>query len=167
MRLTPSSAHAAAERGDGKLAARRLMYTVAGAATFIIVKSFEWTAEIQAGYTITASGFWAFYYTAAGIHAAHVFYLLVPEWDDQGALIAELRSRGIVATFHYVPLDSSRAGRRFGRALRPLDRAEDLSRRLVRLPLWTGMNEDDVTRVVEAVRSWAPGGSGTTRKGRR
>jgi heme/copper-type cytochrome/quinol oxidase subunit 3 len=70
--LSAVMAHAAAERGDGKLAARRLMYTVAGAATFIIVKSFEWTAEIQHGYTITASGFWAFYYTAAGIHAAHV-----------------------------------------------------------------------------------------------
>lgn len=96
-----------------------------------------------------------------GIHAAHVFYLLVPEWDDQGALIAELRSRGVVATFHYVPLDSSRAGRRFGRALRPLDRAEDLSRRLVRLPLWTGMTEDDVTRVVAAVTSWTPKNSGT------
>ena len=65
-------AHAAAERGDGKLAAKRLLLTVAGAATFIIIKSFEWTHEIREGLTITNSGFWAFYYTAAGIHAAHV-----------------------------------------------------------------------------------------------
>jgi len=65
-------AHAAAERGDGKLAAKRLMITVAGAFTFLAVKSFEWTMEISHGYTITASGFWSFYYIAAGIHAAHV-----------------------------------------------------------------------------------------------
>ena len=70
--LSAVLAHAAAERGDGKLAAKRLLLTVAGAATFIIIKSFEWTHEIREGLTITNSGFWAFYYTAAGIHAAHV-----------------------------------------------------------------------------------------------
>jgi heme/copper-type cytochrome/quinol oxidase subunit 3 len=70
--LSAVMAHAAAERGEGKLAARRLVYTVGGALTFVIIKAFEWTAEITHGYTITASGFWAFYYTAAGIHAAHV-----------------------------------------------------------------------------------------------
>ena len=36
------------------------------------MKAFEWTNEIKHGYTITANGFWSFYYTAAGIHAAHV-----------------------------------------------------------------------------------------------
>jgi heme/copper-type cytochrome/quinol oxidase subunit 3 len=65
-------AHAAAERGDGKLAARRLLYTVAGALTFLGVKAYEWTTEIVHGMTISSGGFWAFYYTAAGIHAAHV-----------------------------------------------------------------------------------------------
>jgi heme/copper-type cytochrome/quinol oxidase subunit 3 len=70
--LTAVLAHAAAERGDGKLAARRLYYTVGGALTFLVVKAFEWTMEISHGYTITASGFWSFYYVAAGIHASHV-----------------------------------------------------------------------------------------------
>ena len=65
-------AHAAAERGDGKLAARRLLYTVGGALMFLGIKSYEWTMEITHGFTITSSGFWAFYYTAAGIHAGHV-----------------------------------------------------------------------------------------------
>jgi len=64
--------HQAAERGDGKQAAKFLFMTIGGAATFIMVKSYEWTTEILHGYTITANGFWAFYYTAAGLHAMHV-----------------------------------------------------------------------------------------------
>ena len=70
--FTAVLAHQAAERGDGKTAARFLMYTILGAATFIGIKSFEWYTEITHGYTITANGFWSFYYTAAGLHAAHV-----------------------------------------------------------------------------------------------
>ncbi|MFC6354780.1 dTDP-4-amino-4,6-dideoxygalactose transaminase [Luethyella okanaganae] len=89
-----------------------------------------------------------------GIHAAHLFYLLMPSWELQGRIIRHLRERGVIATFHYVPLDSSPAGRRFGRVLRPLDRSEDFSRRLVRLPLWAGMSEDQTTRVIEAVQSF-------------
>jgi dTDP-4-amino-4,6-dideoxygalactose transaminase len=89
-----------------------------------------------------------------GIHAAHLFYLLMPTWDAQGALISHLRTAGIVATFHYVPLDTSQAGRRYGRSLQPLTRSEDFSRRLVRLPLWAGMTDDQLTRVVTAVREF-------------
>jgi heme/copper-type cytochrome/quinol oxidase subunit 3 len=70
--LTAVLAHAAAERGDGKLAAKRLWFTIAGAATFIAVKTVEWTIEISHGFTITANTFWSFYYTAAGLHALHV-----------------------------------------------------------------------------------------------
>jgi heme/copper-type cytochrome/quinol oxidase subunit 3 len=65
-------AHQAAERGDGKLAAKRLYYTCIGALTFIVVKAFEWTTEIQHGMTISSNTFWSFYYTAAGLHALHV-----------------------------------------------------------------------------------------------
>jgi heme/copper-type cytochrome/quinol oxidase subunit 3 len=65
-------AHQAAERGDGKTAARFLYYTCAGGVTFICIKAFEWTEEITHGMTISANTFWSFYYTAAGIHAAHV-----------------------------------------------------------------------------------------------
>ena len=64
--------HQAAEAGQGKKAARYLWYTFAGGATFLCVKAFEWTTEISHGYTITSSTFWSFYYTAAGLHAAHV-----------------------------------------------------------------------------------------------
>ena len=64
--------HQAAQTGDGKKAARYLYYTIGGAVTFVCVKAFEWSMEIGHGYTISASPFWGFYYTAAGIHALHV-----------------------------------------------------------------------------------------------
>ncbi len=64
--------HKAAEEGDGPRAARCLIYTAAGGVTFLIVKALEWTYEIAHGYTITSNTFWSFYYTAAGLHAAHV-----------------------------------------------------------------------------------------------
>ena len=70
--LSAVLAHQAAERGDGKKAARLLYATVAGALTFLVVKAFEWTGEIREGFTITSSTFWSFYYTAAGLHASHV-----------------------------------------------------------------------------------------------
>lgn len=65
-------AHHAASHGDGKKAAKLLGGTMLGGVAFLIVKAFEWTTEIQHGYTITANAFWSFYYTAAGIHALHI-----------------------------------------------------------------------------------------------
>jgi heme/copper-type cytochrome/quinol oxidase subunit 3 len=70
--LTAVLGHQAAEAGDGKKAARMLYFTVLGAFTFVGIKAFEWTTEIQAGYTLTSNTFWSFYYTAAGLHALHV-----------------------------------------------------------------------------------------------
>lgn len=70
--LTAVLAHNAAERGDGKLAAKWLLATIGGGGVFLCVKAGEWTYEIMHGFTISANGFWAFYYTAAGIHASHV-----------------------------------------------------------------------------------------------
>jgi len=64
--------HQYAEAGNGPKAARQLYLTMAGGATFIVVKAFEWTHEIREGFTITSSTFWSFYYTAAGLHALHV-----------------------------------------------------------------------------------------------
>jgi len=70
--LSAVLAHNAASRGDGKRAAKLIWLTILGALTFTCVKAAEWTMEISAGYTITASTFWSFYYTAAGLHALHV-----------------------------------------------------------------------------------------------
>ena len=70
--FTAVLAHQAAEKGEGKVAAKYLSFTILGALTFLVVKSLEWASEISHGYTITANGFWSFYYTAAGLHGLHV-----------------------------------------------------------------------------------------------
>ena len=70
--LSAVLAHQAAQTGNGRRAANFLWLTILGAVTFLIIKSFEWTHEIQEGFVLTKSGFWSFYYCAAGLHAAHV-----------------------------------------------------------------------------------------------
>ena len=70
--LSAVLAHKAADAGDGPKAARMLGLTMLGGTIFVVVKAFEWSAEIAHGYTITSNTFWSFYYTAAGLHACHV-----------------------------------------------------------------------------------------------
>lgn len=89
-------------------------------------------------------------------HPAHLFYLLARDQHERDTFIEELRADGVVATFHYVPLDSSPAGRRYGRTQAPCDLTADFASRIVRLPLWAGMTQSQVERVVESVRTFAP-----------
>ncbi len=70
--LSAVFAHQAAEKGDGKKAARLLYVTCLGGLIFLLVKSFEWATEISHGYTIMSHTFWSYYYTLAGLHAFHV-----------------------------------------------------------------------------------------------
>ena len=72
-RLFAVLGHKAADAGDGPKAARFLYLTALGGLIFAGIKfGFEWPHEIALGYTISSNTFWSFYYTAAGIHAAHV-----------------------------------------------------------------------------------------------
>jgi heme/copper-type cytochrome/quinol oxidase subunit 3 len=64
--------HQAAQTGDGRRAARYLGLTILGALMFLAIKSVEWSHEIGAGFVLGSSGFWSFYYLAAGLHALHV-----------------------------------------------------------------------------------------------
>ena len=84
-------------------------------------------------------------------HNGHLYYLLAPDERRRDSLIAHLAARNINAVFHYVPLHDSPAGTRYGRAAGTLSTTVDVSHRLVRLPLWVGMREDEIDRVVEAV----------------
>lgn len=90
------------------------------------------------------------------VHPAHLFFMVMPSAADQEGLIAHLRARDIVATFHYQPLDQSPAGQTFGRAPEPCTVAYDRAARLVRLPLYAGLTDADIDRVVEAVTSYRP-----------
>ena len=65
-------AHQAAEHGDREKAFKFIWFTIFGGLGFLCVKAVEWTGEITHGLTMFKSLFWAFYYTAAGIHGLHV-----------------------------------------------------------------------------------------------
>jgi dTDP-4-amino-4,6-dideoxygalactose transaminase len=86
-------------------------------------------------------------------HNAHMYYLLLPDLDSRSRFIEELKRAGVHAVFHYVPLHTSDAGRRYGRPAGELAVTEDVSERLVRLPLWPGIADEGVERVVNAVQS--------------
>jgi dTDP-4-amino-4,6-dideoxygalactose transaminase len=90
-------------------------------------------------------------------HPAHLFYLLMADGDSRDALLAHLRGLGVIGTFHYIPLDTSPAGLALGRTPNPCDNAHSFSERLVRLPLWAGMDTTSVDRVVDAVTSFRGG----------
>jgi dTDP-4-amino-4,6-dideoxygalactose transaminase len=83
-------------------------------------------------------------------HNGHIYYVLLEDATARDGFIAAMARAGIHCVFHYVPLHSSPAGRRFGRAHGNLTVTDDVSERLVRMPLWIGMSEADVSRVVEA-----------------
>lgn len=84
---------------------------------------------------------------AACLHNGHLFRVLLPEHVSRSDTLRTLNGRGINAVFHYVPLHSSPAGRRFGRTASPMDVTDDCSARLLRLPLWTGLGDDVPARV--------------------
>lgn len=82
-------------------------------------------------------------------HNAHMYYLLLPSLEIRTLLIEKLKIFGINTVFHYVPLHSSPAGIKYGRANDSMAFTNQLSERLIRLPLWFGLNQ--VSNVVESV----------------
>src|SRR3990172_6773796 len=84
-------------------------------------------------------------------HNGHMYYLLLPNPEARSVLLKSLSAGGVQAVFHYIPLHSSPAGKRYGRPHGQLSQTDHLSDCLVRLPLWVGMTDQDVTRVVESV----------------
>lgn len=82
---------------------------------------------------------------------SHLYYVLMPNSGLRSELIARLKIDGITAPFHYVPLHSAPAGRRFARTSGPMTHTDDVSARLVRLPLYPRMG-DAIDRVIERVR---------------
>jgi dTDP-4-amino-4,6-dideoxygalactose transaminase len=87
----------------------------------------------------------------------HMFYLLVPSLEQRQALIAHLKSRGILSVFHYLPLHLSDMGRRFGGKEGDCPVTEDVSDRLLRLPFYNELSEADQMQVVEAVSEFDGG----------
>jgi len=85
-------------------------------------------------------------------HNAHMYYILLPSAEKRSLLMDYLRSKGINTVFHYVPLHSSEMGSMHGRPAGSLDQTTDLAARLLRLPLWLGM-EEHMDEVIQEIRS--------------
>jgi len=85
----------------------------------------------------------------------HLFYVLLPDEETRDRCLAGLRARGVMATFHYVPLHSSPFGRRLG-AAGELPVTDRVARALLRLPLHPRLSEADVDRVVGALKQALP-----------
>ncbi|MBA3447605.1 MAG: dTDP-4-amino-4,6-dideoxygalactose transaminase, partial [Pseudaminobacter sp.] len=81
-------------------------------------------------------------------HNGHIYYLLLDDMEDRDRFIARMKEGGVTPAFHYVPLHSSPAGERFGRVSGSLDATDDVSSRLVRLPMFQGL-ADERGRVIQ------------------
>jgi dTDP-4-amino-4,6-dideoxygalactose transaminase len=84
----------------------------------------------------------------------HMFYLLMPSLDRRQAMISHLDSVNINSVFHYLPLHLSEMGRKLGGQEGDCPVTENVSDRLLRLPFYTGLTEDELTRVVGAIRTF-------------
>ncbi|HKA36886.1 MAG TPA: dTDP-4-amino-4,6-dideoxygalactose transaminase [Thermoanaerobaculia bacterium] len=87
-------------------------------------------------------------------HPSHLFFLILPSTGTRTALIAHLKARGILAVFHYLPLHLSEMGRSLGGVEGSCPVTEDISARLLRLPFFNDMSEDEQSRVIEAIRDF-------------
>lgn len=88
------------------------------------------------------------------VHNAHMFYIKAKDLQERTELISYLKEHGVLAVFHYVPLHSAPAGMKYGRFS-----GEDVyttreSERLVRLPMYYGLKEEEIQKVIEAVKEF-------------
>jgi len=91
---------------------------------------------------------------ADGQHNAHMFYIKLRDNDDRNALIDWLKEAEILAVFHYIPLHSSPAGQRFGRFHGPDRYTTAESERLLRLPLFYNLSDNNQKTVINSLLSW-------------
>lgn len=87
-------------------------------------------------------------------HNAHMYYIKVKDLDERTKLIAYLKENGIGAVFHYIPLHTSLAGQKFGRFHDEDKYTTKESERIIRLPMYYGLKNNDVEFVCETVRGF-------------
>lgn len=84
-------------------------------------------------------------------HNAHMFYLKFANLDERDRFISFMKENGVMCVFHYIPLHTAPAGQRFGRFHGEDRYTTRESERLVRLPMYYGLTEEDRNRVVDKV----------------
>jgi dTDP-4-amino-4,6-dideoxygalactose transaminase len=83
----------------------------------------------------------------------HIYAVIMPNAPARDAALTGLKARGVNATFHYVPLHSAPAGQRLGRTHGDMHVTDDLSGRLLRLPLYADISHDDQDYVVASLEA--------------
>ena len=114
-----------------------------------------WNTYAEAFAPLAASGRVEVPTIPAGcVHNAHMYYLKCRSLEERTALISFLKSRDILAVFHYVPLHSAPAGLKFGRFVGEDVYTTSESDKLVRLPLYYKLTAEDQAKVIAAVREF-------------
>lgn len=88
------------------------------------------------------------------VHNAHMYYLLLNNIESRTDFIQVMGENGIATVFHYIPLHSSPAGKKHGRFVGDMSVTESISERLVRLPLWVGLKEEQSTIIAQIKKYW-------------
>ncbi|MDY4131056.1 MAG: dTDP-4-amino-4,6-dideoxygalactose transaminase [Treponema sp.] len=88
------------------------------------------------------------------VHNAHMFYIKCKNLEERTKFISYMKENGIGCVFHYIPLHSSPAGVRFGRFFEEDVYTTKESERLVRLPMWYGLTEEDQMKIIETVKEF-------------
>jgi dTDP-4-amino-4,6-dideoxygalactose transaminase len=84
----------------------------------------------------------------------HLFYILLPDTQARNALMEHLKQNGIFAVFHYIPLHASPMGKKFGYRDGDLPITENLSARLLRLPMYYEISEDEQMDVISQITAF-------------
>ena len=84
-------------------------------------------------------------------HNAHMFYLKAKDLDERTKLISFLKENGVMAVFHYIPLHSAPAGLKFGRFHGEDEYTTKEADRLLRLPMYYGLTDEDIRKVIDTV----------------
>ena len=85
------------------------------------------------------------------VHNAHMFYLKCKNLEERTEFIKHMKENEILCTFHYVPLHSAPAGLKFGRFDGEDEYTTSESERLVRLPMYYGLDNEDRNKVINKV----------------
>lgn len=88
------------------------------------------------------------------VHNGHMFYIKVRDLKERTALITYLKDKGIMAIFHYIPLHSSPAGKKFGRFSGKDRNTTVESERILRLPMYFGLSARDTAYIVEMIKGF-------------
>ncbi|MDO4294183.1 MAG: dTDP-4-amino-4,6-dideoxygalactose transaminase [Eubacteriales bacterium] len=88
------------------------------------------------------------------VHNAHMFYIKTADERERAALIAHLRANDILAVYHYVPLHSAPAGKKYGRFCGEDRYTTRESERLLRLPMYYGLTAEETELVADKVKEF-------------